>query len=113
MKTLTDFKKEIKAAKTKDELREISYQALLQDDHKECKIFLEKYAKLQSDDELPLRRCPRCGRATMKKPVHTNAFSRHADIYICDQCGTEEAVMDMKHIELPLEDWYLTRQLLA
>ena len=80
---------------------------------KECKIFLEKYAKLQSDDELPLCRCPRCGRATMKKPVHTNAFSRHADIYICDQCGTEEAVMDMKHIELPLEDWYLTRQLLA
>lgn len=33
MKTLADFKKEIKAAKTKDELREISYQALLQDDH--------------------------------------------------------------------------------
>ena len=33
MKTLADFKKEIKAAKTKDELREISYQALLQDDN--------------------------------------------------------------------------------
>ena len=35
--------------------------------------------------------CPRCGRNTMKKNIHTNALSRYADIYICDACGTEEA----------------------
>ena len=30
--------------------------------------------------------CPRCGRATMKPALHTNALSRHADgIYICDE----------------------------
>ena len=29
-------------------------------------------------------RCPRCGADTMKEPVHTNALSRIADIYICD-----------------------------
>ena len=31
MKTLEDFKKEIKKAKTKDELHKISYEAMLQD----------------------------------------------------------------------------------
>ena len=31
--------------------------------------------------------CPRCGRDTMKENIHTNALSRHADIYLCDACG--------------------------
>jgi len=26
--------------------------------------------------------CPRCGRDTMKKSIHINAISRHADIYM-------------------------------
>ena len=31
--------------------------------------------------------CPRCGRDAMKAPVHTNALSRTADVYVCDACG--------------------------
>ena len=49
--------------------------------------------------------CPRCGRDTMKDVIHTNALSRHADIYICDQCGTDEAMLDFMHNPLPIEDW--------
>ena len=37
------------------------------------------------------RLCLRCGRDTMKESLITNALSRHADIYICDVCGMEEA----------------------
>ena len=32
--------------------------------------------------------CPRCGKDTMKPDLHTNALSRHADLYVCDKCGT-------------------------
>ncbi len=51
-------------------------------------------------------RCPRCGKDTMKKELYTNALSRHADdIYVCDACGTAEAILDFMHNPLPLECW--------
>ena len=49
--------------------------------------------------------CPRCGRNTMKERVHTHALSRHANIYICDACGTEEAMLKFMHNPLPLREW--------
>ena len=49
--------------------------------------------------------CPRCGRDTMKKNIHTNALSRHADIYICDDCGTEEALLKFMSNPLPVKEW--------
>ena len=49
--------------------------------------------------------CPRCGRDTMKECVHTNALSRHANIYICDACGTEEAMLKFMHNPLLLREW--------
>lgn len=51
------------------------------------------------------RLCPRCGKDTMKQPLHTNALSRHADIYICDACGMEEAILDYTHAPLLIEAW--------
>jgi len=50
-------------------------------------------------------RCPRCGRNTMKKNIHTNALSRYADIYICDACGTEEALLKFMSNPLPVAEW--------
>ena len=49
--------------------------------------------------------CPRCGRDTMKENIHTNALSRHADIYICDACGMEEAMLKFMSNPLPLREW--------
>ena len=50
--------------------------------------------------------CPRCGRATMKKDLCTNALSRHAQgVYICDACGISEAVLDYLQGPLPLGLW--------
>ena len=54
--------------------------------------------------------CPRCGRDTMKPRLHTNALSRHADgVYICDECGTAEAMLDFMHNPLPIGMWALFR----
>ena len=41
----------------------------------------------------------------MKANLITNALSRHADIYICDECGTEEAILDYIHAPLSIEAW--------
>ena len=38
----------------------------------------------------------------MKENIHTNALSRHADIYICDACGTEEALLKFMSNPLPV-----------
>ena len=41
----------------------------------------------------------------MKEHIHTNALSRHADIYICDACGTEEALLKFMSNPLPMREW--------
>ncbi len=53
--------------------------------------------------------CPRCG----KKAAHCTdpifgALSRRADIYVCSECGLEEANEDYYGFDkLPLSEWAL------
>lgn len=55
--------------------------------------------------------CPRCGRDSMKPHLHTNALSRHAEgIYICDDCGTSEAMLDFMNNPMPIEKWAFFRK---
>ena len=64
---------------------------------------LDLRARQESSEHMP---CPRCGRDTMKPNLHTNALSRHADgIYICDECGTAEGMLDFMNSPLPVEEW--------
>ena len=50
--------------------------------------------------------CPRCGRDTMKSDLYTNALSREADgIMVCDECGTQEALLAFMQNPMPVEDW--------
>ena len=50
--------------------------------------------------------CPRCGRDTMKPALYTNALSREADgIMVCDECGTQEALLAFMRNPMPVEDW--------
>ena len=52
--------------------------------------------------------CPRCGRNTMdSESAMRNAYSRHADIYICNQCGLEEALNDFVGAVPEVERWSL------
>ena len=57
-------------------------------------------------------RCPRCGQDTMKPDLKTNALSRHVEnVYICDSCGTAEAMLDFMKQELPLTMWAICKPL--
>ena len=49
--------------------------------------------------------CPRCGRNVLKAHLTHNALSRHADLYVCDECGMTEAMLDMMRNPLPQEQW--------
>ena len=65
-------------------------------------------ARQEAGEHMP---CPRCGRDTMKHAIHTNALSRHADgIYVCDDCGTAEAMLDFMQNPLPLDCWAVFRE---
>lgn len=49
--------------------------------------------------------CPRCGHNRMQHKAEENALSRHAAVYICNECGLQEAMLDTQCKELPLMKW--------
>ena len=49
--------------------------------------------------------CPRCGKNTLATPLINNPMSRYADVYICDECGDDEALSDYCGEPMPLEEW--------
>ncbi|MDY5219759.1 MAG: hypothetical protein SPH82_04160 [Eubacteriales bacterium] len=67
------------------------------------KRFADLKARQEADEHM---RCPRCGADTMKEPVYTNALSRIADIYICDACGSAEAMLAFMKQQYPLTSWW-------
>ena len=54
--------------------------------------------------------CPRCGISRMKPRLSTNALSRRADIYVCDFCGTDEALRDALGYKDDVKDWYAIKR---
>lgn len=51
-------------------------------------------ARMQADQEQGWPLCPRCGERMPDKLTH-GALSRHAKgVYICEACGTDEALRD-------------------
>ena len=69
---------------------------------------LDLKALQEAGEQMP---CPRCGRDTMKPVLVTNALSRHADgVFICDDCGSAEAMLDFMRNPLPLECWAIFRE---
>ena len=53
--------------------------------------------------------CPRCGKFKMKAELHTNALSRRANIYVCDDCGTDEAIKDLMKTPDTTYNWFVTK----
>lgn len=70
----------------------------------EARALIERFAQKQQGGHFA---CPRCGKMTMNaESVTRNALSRRATVYICDSCGTEEAIEDMGALsKLPLRCW--------
>lgn len=50
--------------------------------------------------------CPRCGHDRMNEKPVRNALSRRANVYICNECGSDEALRDLtKCPPLPFTQW--------
>lgn len=65
---------------------------------------LDRVGRIQREKQFPMT-CPRCGKDTMRMPLHTNALSRHADCYVCSECGTDEAMRDHIGDVTPSAQW--------
>lgn len=63
---------------------------------------IAEFAKVQREGFFP---CPRCGHYRMDSDPIRNALSRSAQVQVCDECGTDEALRDFAGIALPLKDW--------
>lgn len=53
--------------------------------------------------------CPRCGCGRMNTRLTLNSLSRYADVYICNDCGRQEAMMDMAGRCFPLNEWSVVK----
>lgn len=72
-----------------------------------AKKAVDAFAKRQKNG---MHYCPRCGRDTVKDHLATNAISRHADLYVCDACGTDEAIRAFTGNPLPLAEWAIAKR---
>ncbi len=55
--------------------------------------------------------CPRCGINRLKAALHTNALSRYVDgVYVCDECGLSEALLDYMNNPIPTEAWAIFQE---
>ena len=78
-----------------------------------AKDFVERFGQLQRKRNMEKCICPRCGKNTMSSTLGLNALSRRAYVYICSECGTNEAMCDYLEIDDNLEDWSIVVSLRA
>lgn len=71
----------------------------------QAKAALERFGKMQTARIT----CPRCGKPAMKDPIHANALSRFADVYVCDMCGMAEALTALTGASPQLRNWAIIK----
>lgn len=67
-----------------------------------------EYKKLYSPDAVKPPLCLRCGER-LHRELSVNALSRHANVMICNKCGTDEALRDYSNSTLPQREWYAVK----
>lgn len=75
-----------------------------------AKLIIEHFAKVQRKNRVRFP-CPRCGYDTMNRELIMNALSRRANVYICDRCGTEEAMADFYRLNDDLDSWSFVKSM--
>ena len=99
-------KEEIQAAsEAMQSMGHMSYETFCKELDATRKI--QRFAPLQRKYHWP---CPRCGRWVMNSDPARNALSRRAQIYICDSCGTSEAIEDFTGKVTPLASWDIAKK---
>ena len=76
--------------------------------NEDMKKLIETYKFLQTIPALNMP-CPRCGKNKLEPDFTDNCLSRHEDIYICTECGRDEAGLDFVGQAKPLDKWYAVR----
>ncbi|MTI95414.1 MAG: hypothetical protein FH749_07980 [Firmicutes bacterium] len=75
-----------------------------------AKSLIENLRPIQEDSKVIPFPCPRCGHDRMNRDIIKNALSRYVDVYICNQCGRDEAVRDLANLApLPFKDWGMVK----
>ncbi len=72
----------------------------------EAKEKIDRFASVQSKYHWP---CPRCGKWSMNEKPSRNALSRRVNVYICDLCGSMEALEDLHGTPIGLRAWDIAR----
>lgn len=76
----------------------------------QAKELLENLGNLQEAGGAVGLPCPRCGCDRMDPLPVRNALSRRATVYICSECGMDEAIRDATgKPPLPLNLWGMVR----
>jgi len=57
-----------------------------------------------------MKECPRCHKQTLEDEQALNSLSRRGNVYICNPCGDEEALIDSGHISPTERDIEFTAQ---
>ena len=70
-----------------------------------AKSVLKVFAEMQHFPHDQKLHCPRCGQMKMREKLVQNALSRHFDVHICNECGTDEALRDYRKDVLPITAW--------
>lgn len=71
-----------------------------------AKRAIDDFAEAQTDG---VHFCPRCGHFTVNDKLDTNTLSRHVHVYICDECGTDEATRELHSDDLPIREWAVAK----
>lgn len=64
------------------------------------------FAEKQTEIHYP---CPRCGEDSMDDTPTRNALSRCIDVYICDTCGTDEALRAFAGEQKQPSEWAIAQ----
>ena len=67
-------------------------------------LWQEDKKQFTANEETPLA-CLRCG-TPLNRRLALNAKSRQADVYVCSECGSDEALRDAFGEPLPLLEWH-------
>lgn len=65
---------------------------------------------VQENPDVSPMPCPRCGKNSTNKNMAENALSRYLSVYICSECGVDEA-LPQKDGPLPIDHWELIKRI--
>lgn len=77
-----------------------------------AKGIIRVFAEMQKDPFINTSHCPRCGHRQMEPELEHNAISRQIDVYVCNDCGIDEALNGTNNNKFSLVSWSIVSEIL-